>query len=133
MEEQKTQEVIETPTKFKTIVEAIEKMSVLELNELVKFLEKKFGVSAAAVAVAPAGAGASAAEEKSIFTVHLADSGAQKIAVIKVVKDVLGLGLKEAKDLVDSAPAVLKEGMKKEEAEEFKKKIETAGGKVELK
>ena len=132
MEEIKEEGVIETPTKFKTIVEAIEKMSVLELNELVKFLEKKFGVSAAAVAVAPAGAGA-AAEEKSIFTVHLADSGAQKIAVIKVVKDVLGLGLKEAKDLVDSAPAVLKEGMKKEEAEEFKKKIETAGGKVELK
>ncbi|MDP2705264.1 MAG: 50S ribosomal protein L7/L12 [Patescibacteria group bacterium] len=125
---------METPTKFKTIVDAIEKMSVLDLNELVKFLEKKFGVSAAAVAVAAPGAGGGAAtEEKSIFTVHLADSGAQKIAVIKVVKEVLGLGLKEAKDLVDSAPAVLKEGMKKEEAEEVKKKIEAAGGKVELK
>lgn len=134
MEETKTEAVaVETPAKFKTIVEAIEKMSVLDLNELVKFLEKKFGVSAAAVAVAAPAALAGAVEEKSIFTVHLADSGAQKIAVIKIVKEVLGLGLKEAKDLVDSAPAVLKEGMKKQEAEEVKKKIEEAGGKVELK
>lgn len=134
MEENKvTAEVVETPAKFKAVVEAIEKMSVLELNELVKFLEKKFGVSAAAVAAAPSGAGASAAEEKSMFNVHLTDSGAQKIAVIKVVKDALGLGLKEAKDLVDAAPAVLKEGMKKDEAEALKKKIEEAGGKVELK
>ncbi|MEK7180698.1 MAG: 50S ribosomal protein L7/L12, partial [Patescibacteria group bacterium] len=128
MEETKTETpVAETPAKFKTIVEAIEKMSVLDLNELVKFLENKFGVSAAAVAVAaPAAAGAT--EEKSIFNVHLTDSGAQKIAVIKVVKDALGLGLKEAKDLVDAAPAVLKEGMKKDEAEALKKKIEEAGG-----
>lgn len=134
MEETKiTTETVETPAKFKDIVDTIEKMSVLDLHELVKFLEKKFGVSAAAVAPAAPSAGGAATEEKSIFTVHLADSGAQKIAVIKVVKDVLGLGLKEAKDLVDSAPAVLKEGMKKEEAEEVKKKIEAAGGKVELK
>ncbi|MEN9649054.1 MAG: hypothetical protein RL094_21 [Candidatus Parcubacteria bacterium] len=125
-------EVVETPAQFKTVVEAIEKMSVLELHELVKFLEKKFGVSAAAVAVAaPAAAGA--AEEKSSFNVHLADAGANKIAIIKVVKEVLGLGLKEAKDLVDAAPSLIKEGVKKEDAEALKKQIETAGGKVELK
>lgn len=133
-EENTTPEVIETPAQFKTVVEAIEKMSVLELHELVKFLEKKFGVSAAAVAVAgPAAGGAAAAEEKSSFTVELKDAGAQKIAIIKIVKEVLGLGLKEAKDLVDSAPAVLKEGVKKEDAEALKKQIEDAGGKVELK
>ncbi len=127
------EEKIETPAQFKTVVDAIEKMSVIELNELVKFLEKKFGVSAAAVAVAgPAAAGA-AAEEKTSFDVELKDAGAQKIGVIKVVKEVLGLGLKEAKDLVDAAPSKLKEGMKKEEAEALKKKIEEAGGKVELK
>lgn len=131
MEENK---VVETPSKFKSIVESIEKMSVLDLHELVKFLEGKFGVSAAAVAVAaPGAAAAGAAEEKTAFTVHLADGGAQKIAVIKVVKEALGLGLKEAKDLVDAAPSKLKEGMKKEEAESLKKKIEEAGGKVELK
>ncbi len=128
-------ENVEIPAKFKTIVESIEKMSVLDLNELVKLLEKKFGVSAAAVAVAApaAGAGAPAAEEKSTMNVHLAASGDQKIAVIKVVKEVLGLGLKEAKDLVDGAPVLLKDGMKKEDAEALKKKIEEAGGKVELK
>lgn len=126
-------EVVETPAQFKTVVEAIEKMSVLELHELVKFLEKKFGVSAAAVAVAGPAAGAAAAEEKSTFTVELKDAGAQKIGIIKIVKEVLGLGLKEAKDIVDGAPAVLKEGMKKEEAEALKKQIEDAGGKVELK
>lgn len=132
MEDTKNMEV---PAKFKSIVEGIESMSVLDLNELVKFLEKKFGVSAAAVAVAApgAGAGADAAEEKSSFTAHLADGGANKIAVIKVVKEALGLGLKEAKDLVDAAPSKLKEGMKKEEAEDLKKKVEEAGGKVELK
>src|SRR5262245_9686339 len=109
---------IETPEKFKTIVDTIEKMSALDLHELVKFLETKFGVSAQAVAVAASGAAAGApAEEKSIFALHLADGGAQKIAVIKVVKEALGLGLKEAKDLVDGAPALLKEGLKKEEAE----------------
>lgn len=125
---------VETPAQFKTVVDAIEKMSVLELHELVKFLEKKFGVSAAAVAVAaPAAGAAGAAEEKSSFNVHLADAGANKIAIIKVVKEVLGLGLKEAKDLVDGAPALIKEGMKKEDAEALKKQIEEAGGKVELK
>lgn len=127
-------EVIETPAQFKTIVESIEKMTVLELHELVKFLEKKFGVSASAVAVAaPAGGAAAGAEEKTSFDVNLADAGGNKIAVIKVVKEVLGLGLKEAKDLVDAAPAVLKAGMKKEDAEALKKQVEEAGGKVELK
>lgn len=126
---------VEIPAKFASLVETVEKMSVLDLNELVKLLEKKFGVSAAAVAVAApaAGAGAAASEEKSAFAVHLASAGAQKIAVIKVVKEVLALGLKEAKDLVDGAPALLKDGMKKDEAEAFKKQIEAAGGKVELK
>ena len=126
---------VEIPAKFKDIVESIEKMSVLDLNELVKLLEKKFGVSAAAVAVAaPAAAGAAAAgEEKTSFNVELTDGGANKIAVIKVVKEVLGLGLKEAKDMVDGAPAIVKEGMKKEDAEALKKKIEEAGGKVTLK
>ncbi len=125
--------VVATPDKFKTIVEGIEKMSVLDLHELVKFLEAKFGVSAAVVAVAAPVAGAGAGEEKSLFTVSLKDGGATKIAVIKVVKEVLGLGLKEAKDLVDAAPSTIKEGMKKDEAEALKKKIEEAGGKVELK
>lgn len=125
---------VEVPAKFKDIVAAIETMSVLDLHELVKLFEAKFGVSAAAVAVAaPSAGGAAAAEEKSSFTVHLADAGAQKIAVIKVVKEALGLGLKEAKDLVDAAPSVLKEGVKTEDAEKIKKDIEAAGGKVELK
>ena len=125
---------VEIPAKFKSLVETIEKMSVLDLNELVKLLEKKFGVSAAAVAVAaPAAAGAAAADEKSTFAVHLKEAGATKIAVIKAVKEVLALGLKEAKDLVDAAPTLLKDAMKKEEAEAFKKQIEAAGGKVELK
>jgi large subunit ribosomal protein L7/L12 len=128
-----TAEVVETPAQFKTVVDAIEKMTVIELHELVKFLEKKFGVSAAAVAVAAPAAAGAAAEEKTSFNVHLADAGANKIAIIKVVKEVLGLGLKEAKDLVDAAPSVLKEGLKKEEADALKKQIEEAGGKVELK
>lgn len=130
MEENK----VEVPAKFKDIVSKIEEMSVIDLHELVKVLEEKFGVSAAAVAVAGAGAApAAAAEEKSAFTVELTEAGEQKIAVMKVVKEVLGLGLKEAKDLVDGAPSVLKDGMKKEEAEDIKKKIEEAGGKVTLK
>lgn len=125
---------VEVPSKFKTLVESVEKMSVLELNELVKLLEKKFGVSAQAVAVAaPAAGAAPAGEEKSTVAVHLKEAGAQKIAVIKVVKEVLGLGLKEAKDLVDGAPALLKDTMKKEDAENLKKQIEAAGGKVEFK
>ncbi len=114
------------------IIEAVEKMTVLELNTLVKAIEEKWGVSAAAVAVA-AGPAAGAAEEQSEFKVELTDGGAQKIAVIKVVKEVLGLGLKEAKDMVDGAPSVLKEGMKKEDAEALKTKLEEAGAKVTLK
>ncbi|MDE1975587.1 MAG: 50S ribosomal protein L7/L12 [Patescibacteria group bacterium] len=127
-------EAIEIPAKFKDLVGTIEKMSVLDLNELVKVLEKKFGVSAqAAVVAAPAAGAAAAGEEKATVAVHLKDAGAQKIAVIKAVKEALGLGLKEAKDLVDGAPALLKDGMKKEEAETLKKAIEAAGGKVEFK
>ncbi len=135
MEPNKTNEVVEVPAKFKALVETVEKMSVLELNELVKLLEKKFGVSAQAVAVAaaPAGGAAPAGEEKTTVAVHLASAGAQKIAVIKVVKEILALGLKEAKDLVDAAPALLKDAMKKEDAENLKKQIEAAGGKVEFK
>jgi len=125
---------VTVPAKFKDIVSKIEEMSVLDLHELVKVLEEKFGVSAAAVAVAGPAAGAGeAAEEKSAFNVELTAAGEQKIAVMKVVKEVLALGLKEAKDLVDGAPAILKEGMKKAEAEEFKKKLEEAGAKVTLK
>jgi large subunit ribosomal protein L7/L12 len=132
---EETTKTVETPSKFKTLVESIEKMSVLDLHELVKHLEEKFGVSAAAVAVAApaAGAAAGAGEEKTTFNVELTDGGAQKVAVIKVVKEVLGIGLKEAKDLVDAAPSMLKEGMKKEDADKVKKDIEAAGGKVTLK
>lgn len=127
-------ETKEVPSKFKDLVASVEKMSVLELHELVKALEAHWGVSAAAVAVAgPAAAGAGAGEEKSSFTVHLADAGASKIQVIKVVKEALALGLKEAKDLVDAAPSILKEGVKKEDAEDLKAKLEAAGAKVELK
>ena len=115
------------------LLKQVEEMSVLELSDLVKALEEKFGVSAQAVAVAAPAAAGAAAEEKSTFNVELTDGGATKIAVIKVVKEVLGLGLKEAKDLVDAAPSMLKEGMKKEDAEAVKKQIETAGGKVTLK
>ncbi len=134
-EEKKDDIVVEIPTKFAKIVEEIEKMSVLELNELVKVFENKFGVSATAVATAsPASAEATAGkEEKSTFTVELTDAGAQKIAIIKVVKEVLALGLKDAKDKVDAAPTVLAENMKKEDAENLKKRIEEAGGKVTLK
>ena len=133
-DENRTTENIEVPAKFKDLVLKVEQMSVLELHELVKALEGHWGVSAQAVAVAPApGGSASGGEEKILFTVNLADAGAQKIQVIKVVKDALGLGLKEAKDLVDAAPKDLKEGLKKDEAEALKKKIEAAGGKVELK
>jgi len=125
---------IEIPTQFKDLIEQIESMSVLELHNLVKVLEKKFGVSAAAVSAAPQSAdGDSAAEEKLMFDVELTDAGAQKIQVIKAIKEVLGLGLKEAKDLVDGAPSIMKQGMKKPEAEELKAKVESAGGKVNLK
>lgn len=126
----------EVPKKFKKIVEEIEKMSVIELNELIKVFEEKFGVSAQATAVAPVGGGVGAdagASEQDSFTVKLTEVGGQKIAVIKVVKSLFGLGLKEAKDAVDGAPTILKEGVKKEEAEAIKKQIEEAGGKVTLK
>ncbi len=137
MTEEKNDKQVEVPAKFKKIVEEIEKMSVLDLSELVKVLEDKFGVSASApvaVASAVAGAGAGeAAEEKTEFALELASAGANKIGVIKVVREVTQLGLKEAKDLVDGAPKVLKEGLKKEEAEEMKKKLEEAGATVNLK
>jgi large subunit ribosomal protein L7/L12 len=116
-----------------TLLEWLDKATTLELNEVVKAIEEKFGVSAAAVASAGPANASPAAEEKDSFTVVLASAGESKIAVMKIVKEVLGLGLKEAKDLVDGAPATLKDGMKKAEAEDVKKKIEEAGGKVELK
>ncbi len=128
------QKVVEVPEKFKALVEQIEKLSVLDLSELVKVLEEKFGVSAAAPVMMAAGAGpAAAAEEKSEFDVELAEAGGNKIGVIKVVREVTGLGLKEAKDLVDGAPKMIKEKLPKAEAEEIKKKVEEAGGKVTLK
>lgn len=116
-------------------VEQVEKMSVSELNELVKALEEKFGVSAAAMAVAgpTAGADAGAGEEKDSFTVVLKDAGSAKIQVIKVLRELTGLGLKEVKDMTDKVPANIKEGVNKADAEEIKKKLEEAGGVVELK
>ena len=120
--------------KITAMIEEVKALSVLELNELVKALEEEFGVSAAAVAAAPAaGAGAAAAEEKTELDVVLASFGDAKMAVIKAVKDVLGLGLKEAKELVEAAPKALKEGVSKAEAEEIKAKPEEAGAKIELK
>jgi large subunit ribosomal protein L7/L12 len=116
------------------ILEAVSSMSVLELNELVKAFEEKFGVSAAAVAVAgPAGAAAAAVEEQTEFTVHLMEIGANKVSVIKAVRELTGLGLKEAKDLVDGAPKPVKEAVPKVAAEEAKKKLEEAGAKAEIK
>ncbi|CAE6860911.1 50S ribosomal protein L7/L12 [Paraburkholderia aspalathi] len=117
------------------ILEAVSSMSVLELNELVKAFEEKFGVSAAAVAVAgPAGSGAAAAaEEQTEFTVNLTEVGANKVSVIKAVRELTGLGLKEAKDLVDGAPKPVKESVPKAAAEEAKKKLEEAGAKAEIK
>ena len=119
------------------ILEAVGQMSVMDLNDLVKAFEEKFGVSAAAMAVAgPAaggGAGAAAAEAQTEFTVVLSDVGANKVGVIKAVREITGLGLKEAKDLVDGAPKPLKEGVSKADAEAAKKKLEEAGAKAELK
>jgi LSU ribosomal protein L12P len=116
------------------IIEAIKNMSVLELNELVKAIEEEFGVTAAApVAVVGGAAGAPAQEEKTEFDVVLKEAGAQKIKVIKVVREITGLGLKEAKDLVDNTPKPVKEGISKEEAEEIKAKLEEVGASVELK
>ena len=135
MSEEKNAEV---PAKFKEIVESVSRLSVLDLSELVKVLEEKFGVSAAApmmMSAAPAAGGAAvaAADEQTSFTVELTESGANKIAVIKVVREVTEKGLKEAKDLVDAAPKVVKEGVAKEEAETIKKKLEAAGGKAVFK
>jgi large subunit ribosomal protein L7/L12 len=131
--EVKKEEKKEAPAKFKDLINSVEKMTVLELHELVKALESHWGVSAAAVAAAPAAGAAAAGEEKTSFNAHLTDAGAAKVQVIKAVKDALGLGLKEAKDLVDATPTVLKEGMKKEDADKLKAAVEAAGGKVELK
>ena len=116
------------------IIDAIKELSVLELNDLVKACEEEFGVSAAAgVVVAAAGAGAAAAEEKTEFDVELTEVGPNKVKVIKVVREATGLGLKEAKDVVDGAPKVLKQGASKEEAEDIKTKLEAEGAKVTLK
>lgn len=122
--------------KITKIIDEVKELSVLELNELVKALEEEFGVSAAAVAAAPAAGGAAggaAAEEKTEFDVVLTSFGDAKMAVIKAVKDACGLGLKEAKELVEAAPKAIKEGVAKAEAEELKKKLEDAGAKIELK
>src|SRR3989338_5608225 len=133
MENTEEKKEVTVPAKFSKIVKEIEEMSVLDLNELVKVFEEKFGVSATAVAAGPAASAGPAEEEKSTANVELTDACANKIAVIKVVKEILALGLKEAKDLVDAAPSMLKADMKKEEAEALKKSIEEAGGKVSLK
>lgn len=129
---------VEVPEKFKSLVTEIEKMSVLDLAELVKILEEKFGVSAAAPAMMMAGGAAAggaedAAEEKDSFDIEITDAGASKIGVIKAVRAITEMGLKDAKDLVDAAPKMIKEGVKKEEAEEIKKQLEEAGAKVTLK
>lgn len=128
------EEEVAVPAQFAAIVAEVEKMTVLELSELVKVFEKKFGVSASAVAVAgPAGAAAGGEDEKSTMDVELTDAGANKISVIKAVKEILALGLKEAKDLVDGVPSMIKEGVGKDEAAELKAKLEEAGAKVTLK
>ncbi len=137
--ETKTETKIELTEKMKSVMDSIEKMTVMELADLVKALEEKFGVSAAApVAVAAVGAAAgaapaAAAEEKTVFTVVLTSAGANKITVIKELRTLTSLGLKEAKDLVDAAPKTIKEGATKEEADKIKKQLETAGAKIELK
>ena len=118
--------------KFNDIIEKVEKLTVVELSELIKALEEKFGVSAA-MPMAAAGAGAAVEEEKTSFDVILKAVGDQKIAVIKAVKEATGLGLKEAKDIAEGAPIIVKAGVKKEKAEEIKKKLEEAGAKVTLK
>lgn len=134
---EETKEEVVVPEKFKTLVKQIEELSVLDLSELVKVLEDKFGVSAAAPAMmmaAPAAAGAAAeVEEKSDFDIELVAAGDSKIGVIKVVKELTGKGLKEAKDLVDAAPTVIKEKVAKAEAEEIKKQLMDAGATVNLK
>ncbi len=119
--------------KILAMIEEVKALSVLELNELVKALEEEFGVSAAAVAVAAPAAAGAAAEEKSEFDVVLVEAGASKMGVIKAVKEITGLGLKEAKELVDNAPKTIKEAASKADAEEIQKKLEEAGAKIELK
>ena len=139
--EEKEEKEVEVPTKFKKLVEEIEKMQVIDLAELVKILEKKFGVSAAPVAVQAVAGSAQAgdqagASEKSVFNIQLTGVGEKKIEVIKAVRDIMEKGLKESKDLVDAAekePQMIKENVKKDEAEEIKKKFEAAGAKLELK
>lgn len=134
--EETKEKTVEVPKKFKDLVKTIEEMSVLELSELVKILEDKFGVSAAApvaVAAAPAADKEEAVEEKSAFNVDIKEMGPQKIAVIKAVRAITQIGLKDAKDLVEKAPTTVKENVPKEEAEEMKKKLEEAGATVELK
>jgi len=129
-------EKVEVPAKFKGLVDEVEKMSIMELADLVKILEKKFGVSPMAAVAAPvanAGGDDAGAEEKTEFTIELKSAGDQKIQVIKAVREITGKGLKEAKDLVDDAPKVLKENVKKKEADEMKEKLEAAGASVELK
>lgn len=118
--------------KFTSLIEQIEKLTVVELAELVKALEEKFGISASAMAVAAPGAGAGEADEKSSFNVLLKSAGERKIEVIKAVREITGLGLKEAKDLVDAAPKAIKEGVAKDAANEVKAKLEAAGAVVEL-
>ena len=117
------------------VIDALEKLNVIQLNNVVKFMEKQYGISAAApmAAAAPAAAAAAPAEEKSAYDVELTESGAQKIAVIKVVRELTQLGLGEAKDLVDKTPAMVKKGVAKKDADEMKKKLEAAGAKVTLK
>lgn len=123
----------EVPSKFKKLVEEIEQMSVKDIVELVEVLEDKFGVSASAPVMAAAGGAAAVVEEKTSFAIELKSVGDQKIQIIKIVRELTGLGLKEAKDIVDGAPKVIKEGVAKADAEEMKKKLEEAGAVAELK
>jgi len=137
-DEAATKEQVKLSKEEKAVIDALEKLNVVQLNNVVKFMEEEYGISAAApvaVAGAPAAGGGDegGAEEKSSYNVELADAGGQKIAVIKVVREISGLPLGEAKALVDGAPKMIKEGVPKEEAEEMKKKLEEAGAKVELK
>ncbi len=132
MTEEKTP--VAVPEKFQGLVDSIEKLSVLDLAELVKILEEKFGVSAAAPVVMAGGpAGEAATEEKTAFNVELTETGGNKIGIIKVIREVTGLGLKEAKDIADAPPKLIKEGVDKATAEDIKKKLEDAGGKASLK
>ncbi len=133
---EKAKKEVKVPAKFKDLIKQIEGMSIMDLAELVKILEEKFGVSAVVAAAPVAGAVSDAeegGEEKTIFAVELKDAGSQKIQTIKAVREITGRGLKESKDLVDKAPCTVKENIKKDEAEEIKKKLEDAGATVELK